>query len=102
MIVAVFPLPENPPPPPLPPEMNGGENCPVEIPPTTLPRPRLNRLMPMLFALLRSTLANFTFNRISGFAAGVSTLSRFTTLPAVEAIWTARETLVMSFTVPRR
>ena len=58
--------------------------------------------MPSCFSLLRSTLAKRTLSRICGSAAGTSTLSRFTTLPPVEAIWTARAEAVRSFTVPRR
>ena len=83
-------------------EMNGGENCPVEIAPTVFPRPRLKRLMPscLRFVAVDAGKAHLEQNlRVGG---GTSTLSRFTTLPAVEAIWTARAELVRSFTVPRR
>src|ERR1035437_3427701 len=83
-------------------ETVGGENCPVEIPLMVLPRPVLNRFIPSELLLLRSTLAKITLRRICGSAAGTSMLGRFTTLPAEEAIWTARLELLISLTVPLR
>ena len=64
--------------------MIGGLNWPVLTPPIAFPRPRLNRLMPSVSALLRSTLAMRTFSRICGSDLGTFTSSRFTTFPAVD------------------
>ena len=88
--------------PPVGPVMVGGVNCPVEIPPTVLSPPRVKILMPICSDLLRSTLAKRTLSRICGSDAGTLTLRRFTTLPPVLAIFTAREELSRSLTVPRR
>ena len=64
--------------------MLGGEYCPVDTPPSTLPNPELKRLMPSCFSRLRSTLAKRTLSRICGSDDGTFTLSRFTTLPMVQ------------------
>ena len=83
-------------------ETVGAGNCPVVRVPRVLAAPVLNRFKPSCLVKLRSTLANFTFKRICGSADGTLTYSRLTTLPAVDAICTARSELVRSFTVPRR
>ena len=74
----------------------------VEIVPIVFPNPVLKMLMPSCFSFVRSMLAKRTLRRICGSEAGTLTLSRFTTLPAVEAIVTARSELFRLLTVPRK
>ena len=64
--------------------------------------PVLKMFSPSWRSLVRSTASNRTLSRICGSSVGTSTLSRFTTFPAVEAIVTARAELLRSLTVPRR
>ena len=66
------------------------------------PNPEAVRLIPSCKALLRSMLIKRTLSRICGSAGGTSTSSRLTTLPAVEAIFTARDELLRSLTLPLR
>src|SRR6185437_9248861 len=83
-------------------EMTGGANWPVVTLSIVPPLPRLKRLIHQSLDRLRSRLAKRTLRRIWGLAAGTLTSSRFTTFPAVEAIWAARVELYRSFAVPRR
>src|SRR5260370_31761641 len=87
---------------PLPGVTDGGENCPVVKVPIVFAAPVLKIFIPSCFEAFRSTLAKRTFKRICGGGGGTLTYNRFTTLPALEAIWTARSELARSFTVPRR
>src|SRR5258705_13699887 len=80
----------------------GGENCPVVTAPIVFAAPVLKIFIPSCFDAFRSTLAKRTFKRICAGGGGTLTYNRFTTLPALEAIWTARSELARSFTVPRR
>ena len=70
--------------------------------PMVLAAPRLNMLMPSCVVMFRSTLAKRTFSNIWRGGGGTVTYIRLTTLPAPDAIWTARSELARSFTVPRR
>ena len=71
---------------PLGSEIVGGVNWPVFTPARVFPKPELKRLIPACKLLLRSMVANLTFNRICGSAAGTSTFKRLITFPAVAAI----------------
>ena len=83
-------------------DVDGGVNCWVEIVFRVFPRLLLKKLMPSWFSLLRSTLIKRTLRRICESESGTLTSSKLITLPAVEAILTARWELLISLTVPRR
>ena len=63
--------------------------------------PPLARALESCVPAPRSTSAKRTRNRICGSSGGISTRSKFTTFPIVEAIATTRSPTAMVFTVPR-
>ena len=67
-----------------------------------LAAPVLKKFKPNCCEYERSTSANRTLMRIWASTAGTLTRRRFTGLPNVLAIMTARSALVRSFTVPLR
>ena len=85
----------------MPPETDGGENCPAKSP-TTFPKAELVQVdaQRLRFVAIHAHERHLQKDLWRG--GGLSTFNRFTTLPAVAAICTAREELIMSLVVPRR